>query len=84
MPQEYLDRVTEMLTHVDMGTGDLVVPAGRYFVLGDNRDNSLDSRYWGWVPSENIIGKPGAILWSYNEKPRWERTFKLIRGYNVQ
>ena len=44
--------------------GELVVPAGSYFVLGDNRDESLDSRYWGFVPRENIIGRPLFIYWS--------------------
>ena len=44
--------------------GDLVVPPDRFFVLGDNRDESLDSRYWGFVPRENIIGRPLLIYWS--------------------
>jgi signal peptidase I len=43
-----------------------VVPPNSYFAMGDNRDNSLDSRYWGFVPRENIIGKPLLIYWSYN------------------
>lgn len=46
--------------------GELVVPEGLYFALGDNRDFSLDSRYWGFVPRENIIGKPWIIYWSYD------------------
>ena len=46
--------------------GELVVPEGRFFALGDNRDLSLDSRYWGFVPRENIIGKPLIIYWSYD------------------
>lgn len=46
--------------------GEVVVPPGRYFAMGDNRDNSLDSRYWGFVPRENIIGRPVFIYWSYN------------------
>jgi len=44
--------------------GELTVPAGQYFVLGDNRDESLDSRYWGFVPRENIVGRPLLIYWS--------------------
>lgn len=46
--------------------GELVIPPGKYFAMGDNRDNSLDSRYWGFVPRENIIGKPLIIFWSYD------------------
>jgi signal peptidase I len=44
--------------------GELIVPEGSYFVLGDNRDESSDSRYWGFVPRENIIGRPLLIYWS--------------------
>jgi signal peptidase I len=44
--------------------GELIVPEGQYFVMGDNRDESLDSRYWGFVPRENIIGRPLLIYWS--------------------
>jgi signal peptidase I len=44
--------------------GELTVPANSYFVLGDNRDESLDSRYWGFVPRGNIIGRPLMIYWS--------------------
>ncbi len=45
---------------------EVVVPPGKYFAMGDNRDQSLDSRYWGFVPRENIIGKPLVIYWSYD------------------
>ncbi len=42
----------------------LIVPEGHYFVLGDNRDDSQDSRYWGFVPRQNIIGRSVLIYWS--------------------
>jgi len=50
----------------DVKNGEVVVPEGHYFAMGDNRDQSLDSRYWGFVPRENIIGKPLLIFWSYD------------------
>jgi len=58
-------RAYEMLTK-NVVNGEIVVPADHYFALGDNRDSSLDSRYWGFVPRENIIGKPLIVYWSYD------------------
>ena len=61
------------------------VPLNMYFVLGDNRDNSLDSRFWGFVPRENIIGVPSIIHFSWDSEfesfkdiIRIERFFKTI------
>jgi signal peptidase I len=63
---QFYDRVTDMLEHhVDRNSNEIVVPPDSFFAMGDNRDNSSDSRYWGFVPRENIIGKPFVIFWSY-------------------
>jgi signal peptidase I len=45
--------------------GDLVVPPGKVFAMGDNRTKSLDGRYWGFVPRENIVGRPMFVYWSF-------------------
>ena len=50
--------------------GWLVVPPGQYFALGDNRDFSSDSRYWGFVPRANILGRPLVIYWSLHSTSR--------------
>jgi len=64
------------------------VPPGMVFMMGDNRDNSNDSRFWGFVPKENIRGKAVFFYWSWNQdtplydvahRIRWERLFAMIR-----
>jgi signal peptidase I len=82
----------EMETSPDLqGTGDprvqygpVTVPAGQYFVMGDNRDNSEDSRYWGFMPRENVKGRALVIYWSYDPEtglagPRWSRILRQVR-----
>ncbi len=56
----------QVMLEKDVQHGEVVVPPDHYFAMGDNRDSSLDSRYWGFVPRENIIGKPLIIYWSYD------------------
>jgi signal peptidase I len=53
----------ELPTHIQ--GDDLVVPPGKIFAMGDNRTESLDGRYWGFVPRENIVGRPMFVYWSF-------------------
>jgi signal peptidase I len=56
-----------LLMRRDVQNGELVVPPGMYFVLGDNRNHSRDSRYWGFVPRANVVGLPFLIYFSLQE-----------------
>lgn len=58
-------RGQDMFAH-HVVSGEVVVPPDSLFVMGDNRDNSSDSRYWGFVPRSYVIGKPLFIYWSYD------------------
>jgi len=80
--RRYLERLPGGVNHyilkaTDQGTanntGVYVVPPDQLFVLGDNRDNSADSRFWGYVPMENLIGNAKVIFFSINaQAPWWE------------
>ncbi len=59
----YPNWLVELQSHIQ--GDDLVVPPGYYFGMGDHRDVSLDSRYWGFIPQENVIGRPMFIYWSF-------------------
>jgi signal peptidase I len=54
----------EMFRHIQ--NGELVIPPGKYFAMGDNRERSWDSRYWGFVDEQAIMGRPMFIYWSIN------------------
>ncbi|BAF69824.1 signal peptidase I [Nitratiruptor sp. SB155-2] len=65
---------------IDVNAFYFKVPKGQFFMMGDNRDHSNDSRFWGPVPYKLIVGKPWFIYWSWDENyvPRWERVGKTV------
>ena len=62
--------------------GELLVPEGGYFAMGDNRDVSYDSRYWGFIPRANIVGRPMFIFWSF-EGGNYQQTGLADRVKNL-
>src|SRR5205823_4845135 len=64
--------------------GPFQVPEGQYFMMGDNRDDSFDSRYWGTVERKRIVGRATAVVLSLDKKhfwlPRWKRSFTSLSG----
>jgi signal peptidase I len=50
-----------------------------YWMMGDNRHNSQDSRFWGFVPEDHIVGRASLIWFSWKNGPRWKRLFKVIK-----
>jgi signal peptidase I len=72
----FLEPPGEALGGLGADWGPMIVPAESYFVLGDNRDNSRDSRYWGFVKQDNLLGRARVLYWSVEpvtERVRWER-----------
>ena len=76
-PSDYSNVTSEwkLLLPQHIVDGDLVVPPDSYFAMGDHRDVSYDSRYWGFIPRENVIGRPMFIYWSFETPPdQYQRT----------
>jgi signal peptidase I len=61
------------------GERSIIVPRGYLFVLGDNRSNSWDSRYWGFLPLDHVVGRAVAIAWSTSDTTlHWDRLLRRI------
>jgi signal peptidase I len=79
VPQAYFADDGESLAPVGPRDeyGPVLVPAGHLFVMGDNRDRSYDSRFWGFVDVEDVQGKAIVVYWSWDGRDRWVRWERL-------
>lgn len=74
------DQVSDYYKQPSQSLAEWVVPIGHYFMMGDNRDNSADSRYWGFVPEKNLVGKATAIWISFDKQEgKWPTGLRLSR-----
>jgi len=84
-PNTTIDEGARTMLQKHVVNGEIVVPENAYFALGDNRHNSLDSRYWGFVPADHVVGKAWFVWLSYGQEGmmkdmRWKRLFRGIHS----